>query len=70
MLTGSFVTLLTVLPLIIEAHITSMENSTNETQRTGGYGVLLEPSWAYAGVGVYSAIVFLIVTGLYVAFDG
>ena len=46
-----------------------MENSTNQTQRPGGYGVLIEPSWGYAGVGVYSAIVFLIVTGLYVAFD-
>ena len=42
-----------------------MENSTNQSQRAGGFGVLIEPSWTYAGVGVYSATVFLIVTGLY-----
>jgi len=40
-----------------------MENSTNQSQRAGGFGVLIEPSWTYAGVGVYSATVFLIVTG-------
>ncbi|KAJ7356293.1 hypothetical protein OS493_025401 [Desmophyllum pertusum] len=40
-----------------------MENSTNHSQRAAGHGVLIEPSWAYAGVGVYSALVFLIVTG-------
>lgn len=32
--------------------------------------VLIEPSWAYAGVGIYSALVFLIVIGLYIySFD-
>lgn len=46
-----------------------MENSTNQSQRAGGAGVLIEPGWAYAGVGVYSAIIFLIVTGLYLAPD-
>ena len=42
-----------------------MANVTNHSQRQAGYGVLLEPSWAHAGAGVYSVIVFLIVTGLF-----
>ena len=42
-----------------------MANFTNHSQRPAGTGVMLEPSWAHAGAGVYSAIVFLIVTGLY-----
>lgn len=47
-----------------------MENSTNQSQQAGGMGVLIEPSWAYAGVGIYSALVFLIVIGLYIySFD-
>ena len=47
-----------------------MENSTNQSQQAGGTGVLIEPSWAYAGVGIYSALVFLIVIGLYIySFD-
>ena len=47
-----------------------MENSPNQSQQAGGMGVLIEPSWAYAGVGIYSALVFLIVIGLYIySFD-
>ena len=47
-----------------------MENSTNQSQQVSGMGVLIEPSWAYAGVGIYSALVFLIVIGLYIySFD-
>lgn len=42
-----------------------MANFTNHSQRPVAPGALLEPSWAHAGAGVYSAIVFLIVTGLY-----
>lgn len=42
-----------------------MENSTNHSQQATSHGVLIEPSWAYGGAGVYSALVFLIVTGLY-----
>lgn len=39
-----------------------MENSTN--QQAVSQDVLIEPSWAHGGAGVYSALVFLIVTGL------
>ena len=41
-----------------------MENSTNQSQQTAGQDVPLEPIWAHGGAGVYSALVFLIVTGL------
>ena len=42
-----------------------MENSTNHSQQAASQGVSIEPSWAYGGAGVYSALVFLIVTDLY-----
>ena len=41
-----------------------MENSTNQSQRAASQDVLIEPSWAHGGAVVYSALVFLIVTGL------
>lgn len=41
-----------------------MENSTNQSQQAVSQDVLIEPSWAHGGAGVYSALVFLIVTGL------
>jgi len=40
-----------------------MENSTNNSQQKGDPDVLIGPSWAHGGAGVYSALVFLIVTG-------
>jgi len=40
-----------------------MENSTNQSQRAASQDVLIEPSWAHGGAVVYSALVFLIVTG-------
>lgn len=40
-----------------------MENSTNQSQQAVSQDVLIEPSWAHGGAGVYSALVFLIVTG-------
>ena len=41
-----------------------MENSTNQSQQAASQDVLLEPSWAHGGAVLYSALVFLIVTGL------
>lgn len=40
-----------------------MENSTNITKGTPTYASPIGPSWVYVGVGIYSALVFLIVAG-------
>lgn len=40
-----------------------MENSTNVTQRAPANALQIEPSWVYTGVGIYSALVILIVAG-------